>query len=366
MIATARIVFIILLVGSNAVMANDGFYQGAGSTLTPIKNANLRVREERLRIAPIEPPVCYSVYANGKPIKEGNDMEVDAHARVTLGSRVKCKAGDTDNLKVKWSASATYEVEVLQSQPDVQMGFPVATWEREYTDSIGIGALNAPGVANFHTYMNGEEITQTQLKVLKHGEGKSREQNEIGYSWNASFQQGTAYELKTEYDFGEFNSNGFYDGREYKRGETPWFIGANAQPLTAGTLIYYLTPLNTWAAPPPELIDIEVRLPSSTPVTYAVPGEVKPSCISLGALHYTITNRFPGADLTVTIPNSEWWKKESLKPMSTPEQWRKWLKTLGGESVRFSCDVLDEINKHANPNLKAEVKRVQCVASCGY
>ena len=353
-----------MIILANAALANDGFYQGSGSTLKLIKNSHLRVREENLLIAPIIPPECYSVYANGKIIDKGMDLKVE-DAKITIGARTNCNNGSTDIYNAKWSAAADYQVEVLQAQPKVLIGFPVDTWERDFIGADGdLYYLYAPSVVNFRTYINDEEIKSLELKKLKSANVKTGSRDELGYTWSASFLEGKPYHLRTEYDFGVDNSNAFYKGREYLTGEIPWFSGVMPEPFTAERIIYFLTPINSWASPPPEQIKIEVRLPSEIPVTYFVPLELKPACVTTKALHYLLKNQFPSHELSLSMPNTGWWKREKLKPLRTLVQWNKWQKTLGGETVKIGCDVIEELKKTAAPDLQAHLNTFQCVSTC--
>lgn len=348
---------------TNTALANEGFYQGAGSSLTLVKNSYLRVREEALLIAPIIPPDCYSVYVNNKTLVDGMDVKGDA--KVTLGSHEKCQSNTGDAFYAKWRATADYLVEALQSQQGVLIGFPVETWKREFNGKNGdLYSVYAPSVVNFRTYLNDEEIKSLELKKLKSHDIKTRARDLLGYTWLASFEAGKSYHLRAEYDFGVDNSNAFYKGREYLTGETPWFFGAVHEPFPAERMIYFLTPISSWASPPPEQIKIEVQLPSEIPVTYFVPLELKPICVTSTAFHYLLKNQFPSSELMVSMPSTGWRKKGRLEPLRTLAQWKKWKKTLGGDSVKIGCDIIDELKKTAAPDLQAHLNTVQCISSC--
>ncbi len=359
----AGVIFIL----ANTALANDGFYQGSGSTLRLAKNSYLRVHKENLLIIPINPPECYSVYANGKELKEGMDLKID-EAKVTIGARTKCNGTSTDMFSAKWRVVADYQVVVLQSQQRVSIGFPVDTWRRDFIAADGdLYYLYPPGVVNFRTYINDEEIKPLELKKLRSHNDKTGSRDELGYTWSASFEKGKSYRLRTEYDLGVNNGNAFYKGREYLSGETPWFSGVMPEPFPAERIIYFLTPINSWAAPPPEQIKIEVRLPTEIPVTYLVPLELKPACVTSKALHYLLKNKFPSNELSLSMPSSGWLnaKKESLKPLRTLGQWKRWQKTLGGETVKIGCDAIEELKKSAEPDLQAHMSAYQCAVSCG-
>ncbi len=333
----AGVIFIL----ANTALANDGFYQGSGSTLRLAKNSYLRVHKENLLIIPINPPECYSVYANGKELKKGMDLKID-EAKVTIGARTKCNDTSTDMFSAKWRVVADYQVVVLQSQQRVSIGFPVDTWQRDFIAADGdLYYLYAPGVVNFRTYINDEEIKPLAVKKLRSHNDKTGSRDD--------------------------NSNAFYKGREYLSGETPWFSGVMPEPFTAERIIYFLTPINSWAAPPPEQIKIEVRLPTEIPVTYLVPLELKPACVTSKALHYLLKNKFPSNELSLSMPSSGWLnsKKESLKPLRTLGQWKRWQKTLGGETIKIGCDAIEELKKSAEPDLQAHMSAYQCAVSCG-
>jgi len=354
-----------MIIFSNVTMANDGFYQGSGSTLTITKNSHLRVREEKLLIAPIISSECYSVYANGKIIKNG--AIITESARITLGSRTKCHSS-FEQLYAEWHAKADYQIDVLQSQQNVLIGFPVETWDREYNAADGdLYSVDAPGVVNFRTYINDEEVKPLELKKLKSHNVKAGSRDELGYTWLGSFDAGKPYHLRTEYDFGADNSNAFYGGSEYLAGETPWFFEVvDPGQFPANKLKYYLSPINSWASPPPDQIRIEVQLPLEIPVTYFVPLDLKPVCVTNKALHYLLKNQFPAHELLLSMPSTGWMKlkKARFKPLHTLTQWNQWQKTLGGETVKIGCDVIEDLKKSAAPDLQAHMSAYQCVVSC--
>lgn len=344
-------------------LANDGIYQGSGSTLTMVKNSHVRVHEEHLSIAPIYPPLCYSVLINGKPIKDGMDIDpIRKSANITVGPRVECS--DTDDLRARWRAVAEYQVVASRTQNNVLIGFPIDTWTRDFKDNHGdLGRLDAPGVANFRTFINGEEMEHLTLKRLGSDltGSKPNEKTSLGYTWRASFLAGKRYYLRTEYDFGMRNSNSFYEGREYLPGETPWFWEGK---YAADGFFYALTPLNSWGSPPPERIKIVVKLPPGVPVTHVVPMELKPSCITTNTLHYEIGNQFPSQDLVLNMPAIEYLQKVGYERLHTIKQWREWQKTLGGAAVKIGCDVIKELKAGADPDLQAQMNDMQCVSSC--
>ncbi len=350
------------LIAAAAAMANDGFYQGAGSTLVPVKNSHLRVRAEKLLISPSAPGACYPVYVGGKLVRDG--MRVKSATKATVGPRTKCDhVGYFTQLYASWHAVADYEVEALESQEDVLIGFPVSWWLREFDDANGdLDGVDAPGVADFHSYVNGEEIQRLTLRKLQGNAPDGRKIYELGYTWRASFQAEKPYHLRTEYDFGEDTSNAFYPGREFVEGETPRFLGTTLDTAAAGAnrLIYFLTPINSWAAPPPDRIDIEVRVGVGIPITYFVPTQFKPVCVSTSAFHYLLTSKGPSQELGLSYAQGT-----KFKPLTTVSQWKAWRKTLGGSSVRISCDLIAELKKAATPGLLSHLESYQCISSCG-
>lgn len=348
------------LVVAATAMANDGFYQGAGSTLVPVNNSHLRVLREKLVISPSTPGACYPVYVGGRLVKNG--MRVKSASKATVGARTKCDYVGFTQLYASWHALADYEVEALESQDDVLIGFPVSWWRREFDDVNGdLDSVDAPGVADFHSYINGEEIQLLKLRKLQGNAPNGRKIYELGYTWRASFQAGKPYHLRTEYDFGEDSSNAFYPGREFVEGEPPWFLGTTLDPAATGAsrLIYFLTPINSWADPPPDRINIEVRVGQGIPITYFVPTQFKPVCVSTNAFHYLLTNKRPSQELGLSYAQGT-----KFKPLTTVSQWKAWRKTLGGSSVRISCDLIAELRKTATPGLLPYLESSQCVSSC--
>lgn len=348
-------------------IANDGLYQGSGFNLTLAKNSHLRVREEKLLITPLASTQCYLVYADGKVIKDRMKLNLK-RAKITIGEHVSCDDASLNPSHLfyaDWHASVNYDVEVMQTQQDVLFGFPIPIWNYEFVGSDGdLYYLRSPGVANFRTYINNLEVTELEVKNLEGMNKKDAMSNLLGYTWRASFEVGKHYFLKTEYDFGMDSSNSFYAGREYLSHETPWFLSAMKRVPAAERVIYYLTPIRTWAPPPPQRIDIEVKIPDGLPATYVVPLELKPVCITTTSLYYDLKNQFPTHELIFSIPSADSWADATNRPIRTLSQWRLWQRSIGGESTKVGCDVVAELKRTATSSFRSYLDDFQCAASC--
>jgi hypothetical protein len=315
---------IILVSGASIATAsgNDGFYQGAGSSLIPVNNPYLRVREEMLVITPIKTPACYAVMINGKPLlRELTSPYVQAATdKVEIGAKVECK-GKLVTFSPRWRAEVEYEVEASRDQNDILIGFPIPYWTAEFHTTDGLYSVNAPGVANFKTYINDRLVSPVGMKVLtdalKYSKDKLFYSNDLpGFTWMSSFQSQHKYKLRTEYDFGSSMSVDFYPNREYVDGEKPWFKmrGIDKYQNIGGAerIIYFLTPINSWSPPPPTMIKIVVRLPAVVPATHVVPTELKPSCVMLSEIQYEITNQNPRHELRLSMPDTGYFGGKSL------------------------------------------------------
>jgi hypothetical protein len=288
-----------------------------------------------------------------------------------IGPIVDSKANISTVFIPRWHAYVEYQIEALKDQIDVIMGFPIPLWESEFKDSEGLQGISVPSVVNFKTYINGNRILKTDLKWISGISNLISEQNKktLAYIWKASFKKGRGYLLKTEYDFGEFYSAGFYSGREYNKGEVPWFVKKNGdnrtedQAIRAATLIYYLTPLSLWADPPPTLITIKIFTPSDIPVTHIVPMYPKPSSIDQHAIYFEFKNKFPKEELRLSFPISQDRKSINLGHIKELKEWQIWKQTLG-DQVKFTCALLQElINTIQSDDVKKELKRIDCVKS---
>ncbi len=345
------------------VQANDGFFWGAGDTLRPIQNKNLRVISEELRITPIDDIPCYEVLYRGKPGKPSELYNEKAGEFATIGRRLDCAALKSAWAKFspKWTAEAIYEIEALADAPDVLFGFPVHNWYANTLNKERLTEIPAPGVVNFRTYIDDNEAGPLRLKWLD-GVGAAGVEKTLGYTWKASFVKGRRYALRTTYEFGVDESNAFYAGREYLKGEPPWFA---KKGYWSGTkverLIYYLTPLRQWASPPPSRVSIAVGLPGNVPVELTVPAALKPVCIAERSLFYALQDAFPARDLEVSYADGAGLKQG----IRTPQNWEAWIKTMGGPKVEIECALLKRLKTEARSDLQTILAGVKCRPSCG-
>jgi hypothetical protein len=334
-----------------AVSANDSFYQGGGSSLRPLYNAQMRVIEEKLLIHPMPQPVCYRLKFRGRFVDEWNDLLTVSDIRpeefVEVAGLTACPPGrvlfNSDRLLSVWQAQAEYQIEALGDQTEVLMGFPLPVWR---LDSDGVSPLVAPGVANFRTFIDGKLVQNLRLTWLDVDVPNGAPiKKTLGFVWTASFKKGEKYTLRTEYDFGADYSPGF------SIDENPWFIAADAVGHDAArlslSLRYYLSPLKAWGAQAPERISIQVRRPPGVPSAYLVPVTPKPVCVDAAGLHYEYRNAYPDSELQVDMPlwwvSELWGKPETWPRMETLEQWQRWQKQLGGEGVSIACGEMDEV-----------------------
>lgn len=374
------IIFLFNLFLPGLAHANDGFYQGAGDTLFPVRNKYLRVVKEELKISyiHIKQRKCYDVFYKGK--KASNlKAEAPSYAFGTLkpASNYK-KISFLEQFCPRWKATAVYEVFSSKEQKNVQMGFPVPTWD--FTDNSGMPLIQVPGAVNFKTYIDGKEIRNTKLKWLKAGNIKNLYGDKVlGYTWHANYGKSTKHILKTEYEFSVDYSIGFYEDREYMKGKRPWFV---PQPDdnnlghfgAAQTMQYYLTPLQLWSPPPPSSINIDINLPGNLPVTYAVFSlGMTPTCIDTHSLHFEIKNRFPETDLKISYPAERWeadrifddvegWDK--LSQILTQENWDKWIQSNDLQETKFTCGFIENMQIIAEKELEQTLQLIDCVKSC--
>jgi hypothetical protein len=201
-------------------------------------------------------------------------------------------------------------------------------------------------------------VGSTKLKWLD-GVGASRKEKVLGYTWTASFKKGRRYTLRTVYDFGVDTSNSFYEDREYVQGELPWFKAREGRIGGADRMIYYLTPLQQWAAPAPATVSAVVTLPKRVPIEFAVPLKLKPVCIGERSLFYELRDRFPDQDLEVSYPDSTGGMK-----LDSAQDWEGWMKSLGGPQVEMNCALLARLKKEAGPALQGLLAERKCRKSC--
>ena len=354
-----KTLFLTALCCGQIALANDGFYQGGGSSLRPLENIQMRVIEEQLLIQPLPEPVCYHLRFRGRTLDAWNltptgaAPPLKAEEFATVADPTHCTPSAAplhDRLLSLWQAQAEYQVEALADQESVQMGFPLPTWESTYylNPDKEWDALPTPAVANFRTFIDGKLVENprlTWLEVSKPGEVAS--DKTLGFTWRASFKKGRKYTLRTEYDFGADYSADFYLGQEYREGEDlPWFITPPVPKETVShpaiSLRYYLSPLHAWGAHPPKRITIEIRRPPGVPIAYLVPVMPKPACVDAYSLHYEYRDAYPDSELVVSMPQwfaSDDWGEPKHWPQQpeTPEQWQRWRQTLG-ESACVDMD----------------------------
>jgi hypothetical protein len=354
-----RYLFIFLAcVYSQTNIANDGFYQGAGSTLRPLYNPEMRVIEEKLWISPTPQPKCYQLRFRGvvledwnlAPTKKTDALEPTEFAQISHEfpcSKKSLESPKMDILVSIWQARADYYVEALADQTRVKMGFPLPTWGATYHSlSDEWDEVPTPSVANFRTFINGQAINKLQLAWLEVPNPANKNATKtLGYVWEASFKKGEKYTLRTEYDFGTDYQTGFEADLE---GETSslWFMpnaeGHQRYPL-AINLKYYLSPLLAWGAKPPEKISIFVKRPTAVPISYLIPAQSTPACVEKEGLYYEYRNRYPDTELVVSMPHwfhATWKNPEKWTVLSTAKQWKQWQQNLGGNSVQIACDAL--------------------------
>jgi len=349
----AIITFIINIVVT--VKANDGFFQGAGSDLVQIKNATMRVVSEKLEITPFEKPHCYQVYYKDSPLKDFYKTQIDTN-KIFVGPEGKCEAELVypKILRTYWKASATYQILANKTQKDVQIGFPVPQWEAQFEiGPVGLESVQLPGVAKFHTFIDGTEIagtTQRKLQMMADGRhGEKTERKVPGYAWKASFEAKKRYTLKTEYEFGIVGSNAYYEDREYPKGVKPWFIKAKLiSPDSVGVsaLLYYVSPLKTWATPPPKTVSIKIALPVGLPVPYLVPVGLKPTCVEEHTFYFKYKNEVPSGELDLTYPHQISWP--NLKGIASQKQFDDWKLSLG--NAKFSCSLIKSMKTIKDDN----------------
>jgi hypothetical protein len=360
-------------------MGNDGFYQGSGSSMIPVKNKSLRVVSEHLFITPIDKEVSYPLLVDGKPIgpKYKGQFKTKA-AYAQIGPAANSKHDISNAFIPRWHAHVEYEIEALEEQNDVVMGFPVPLWVSDFSDNEGLQSIQAPSAANFATYVDGILVRKVELNwingINNFQNYENGDKKTLVYIWKASFKKGKRYLLKTEYDFGADYSAEFFSGHQYIEGETPWFVqrDRNKKPNDSNkcerafTLKYYLTPLTLWADTPPSLVAIKVEMPANMPVTCAVPMYPKPCFIDKQALYYEFKNAFPDKELLISFPVSEDWKPINPGAIKEISEWKLWQKTLG-DHFKFSCLLTkDLIGTIQSGDIREELKNIDCFQSFGW
>jgi hypothetical protein len=345
------------ILGGAAASANDGFYQGAGATLTPVQNTKLRVLREDLEITGLPREQCYQILYQGKTLDGVKDLPSSAVG--SIGKPVSCAKGHAE-FKAVFHAVARYEVQALEDEKDVQMGFPVSPWEYEFEGADGLVGLQVPGATNFKVAADGKEIRETELKQVEKPGAKEKLP---AWVWRASFRKGAKLELNSEYDFGYDISNGFYAGREIPKDQVLWFDHrkvpeAHSDPAGAAvalSAIYYLHPIKLWASPPPEEIRIRFEAPPSVPVTYLVSDTTGLDCVDTHALYFRWNGEYPDGDLRVSYPQPGSIKHlEKFEPIRKKYEFEAWVSLLDAiskskgrgrslESLKLSCDLVRQI-----------------------
>jgi hypothetical protein len=358
MLNSRYLLIFLACVHTQASLANDGFYQGAGSTLRPLYNPEMRVIEEKLWITPKTHAKCYQVRFRGVVLEEWNlaprektdELKPTEFAQVSheFPCPIKSLATPKEDILVSiWQARADYYVEALADQTQVKMGFPLPTWSATYrSHSDDWEDVPTPAVANFRTFINGQAVGKLKLAWLEIPNPANKNMAKtLGYVWEASFKKGEKYTLRTEYDFGTDYQTGFESDLQ---GETSslWFIsnkqGQERYPL-AINLKYYLSPLLAWGAEPPEKISIFVKRPATVPISYLIPAQAMPACVDKQGLHYEYRNRYPDTELVVSMPHwfhKNWRNPDAWVTLNTATQWKQWRQNLGGKSVQIVCDAL--------------------------
>ncbi|MBI5630491.1 MAG: hypothetical protein HY921_06365 [Elusimicrobia bacterium] len=356
-----------LVLSFRSARANDGFFWGAGDTLRPVNNRHLRVEREELVLGPVKKAVCYEVLFRGKPQlpPDEYDYATGEHEFATIGKVRECSslAKAWARFSPSWTADAVYRIETFDDAADVQFGFPVHDWMADFIDSEGLDGVQAPGVSSFKTFIDGEEILPLALKWLD-GFGVSTRTITLGYVWKASFRKGRKHVLRTSYEFGVYDSGSFYVGREYPVGEKPWFVDKTwfqkgGTPWAAKRLIYYLTPLNQWALPPPSEIAIKVELPAGLSPLFVVPLETKPSCVDERGLFFHFKDKFPDRELEISYPAG----RSFNKPLESSGDLEAWFKTVGPRAD-LSCALLSRLKKESSPAVQELLKFRACRKKC--
>jgi hypothetical protein len=105
-------------------------------------------------------------------------------------------------------------------------------------------------------------------------------------------------------------------------------------------------------------------MPKGFDGTFAVPLQMKPTCVSTNAVQFLIRNQFPTHELRVSIPDTRYVNKDVYEPLRTLDQWKKWQKTVGGNQVNITCDLKNKIVQNGEAELKSNIYGMQCVAVC--
>lgn len=344
---------LLALLMSSTASANDGFYQGSGSTLIPVKNDGMRVVSEDLQITPIERR-CYSI----GPAPQS----LEGVAGVPDKVMKECPKHLGGTLRVFWKAKARYEVIALKSQKDVLMAFPIML-----DDFVG---ERFPGVARFQVTQNGAPLKNLELKWV---EGLSpfdpEKTKTLAYSWKASFTKGKKYTLVTEYEF----------GADYQSAQDMWFASTRdengdypeGRHFYMMHMRYYLTPISSWASPPPDEIRAKVAPPLGVPVTYTQVGTsyypaLKPVCVDKEGLYFKLIKSFPSHDIMVSFPDisHEPVTDKDFAPIRGMGTYQAWMKGIGNPE-KMGCSLAANLKASAtDKELILFLENHKCVDSC--
>ena len=384
-------------ISTSSVFANDGFYQGAGATLTPVENSSMRVITEKLEISPLRNPVCYSIDIPKSEYDEKGELKDSAAG--FIGKPTKCpkSEGNFDTLRVRWHAKAIYEIEALSDQIGVQIGFPVPTWGLPMGNSEGRVDVSVPGVANFSTSIDDSKIKDILVKKvpIKNPNGEVAKEGNLtsAFIWKSDFKKGKHYQLKTEYDFGISYSNGMYEGSEYPKASILWFDRRTLAEAKHGggtkfqseQIIYYLQPIRLWGGGIPEYISVRVATPASMPIYYLTPANSGIECIDKKALYFRWNKSFPTEDLSISYP-VQFYPKQNGKfiysPIRQQVEYDAWSELISKQSnfkspsgsiahVKMDCELEKELLKNLPPKsfFHSWVKngvQPKCVEHCDF
>ena len=379
------------------VFANDGFYQGAGTTLTPVQNSNMRVISEKLEISPLKTHSCFTIDIPKSEYEKNGELKHEAMG--VVGKPTKCPKSEVnfEALKVKWHAKAIYEIEALSDQTNVQIGFPVPIWALAKENSEGRVDVSVPGVANFMTSIDDVTIKDIVVKNVPiastNDAGAKKEKLAPAFVWKSDFKKGKRYQLITEYDFGISYSNGMYEGSEYPEGSVLWFDKrsvpeakySSSTSFQSEKILYYLQPIRLWGGGLPKSISIRVASPKSMPIYYLTPTNSGIDCVDRKALYFRWNNSFPEQDLSISYP-VQFYPDQNGKFIYSPirkmfeyDAWSELIskqsntKTASGKppQVRMDCQLEKELlqNLPKNSSFHSWVKngvQPKCVQSCGF
>ncbi|MEW5853245.1 MAG: hypothetical protein AB2A00_30975 [Myxococcota bacterium] len=374
-----------LVVPSHAVAAVDGLFQGAGALLVPVDAAALRLARLDLTIRPVATDRCYRILYKGADVRAAmvaEDFPPQDHAEI--GAQLPCTSDLTRHLRVRWEASAVYEVHPQADLPDVTLALPVPTWNLDLPYTVGEEAgslccsLPVPGLANPSVRIRGQEVDRLALRnVTLDVDAGSPPQ--LAYTWRTSFRKGQKVFITVEYEFGAYHVGGFTEGSEYPSGSALWFDNrprwevawGDARMPPAEHLVHNLSTLQAWALPGAPA-RVKVQLPKHVSALYAVPLKPRPTCVDTHALSWTLRADAPTDDVDVAYVS---WRAEPDNAMPLPKmvamgQWRAWRHTVAGEGaeVQHTCRLLKSISAQAKGELKSLVDQMiarrECVESC--